>query len=127
MGEILKYEIQKNIVVMVISLIMIVPILGSDTWFNKVADMEPTTCYYMNLISNDTNPDVNKAWLMSFIDASLNSSRPLSYFQAFNVNFSIDSSLGFDKTNLFNVSDLRASEKISLSNSTYSTVFSKKK
>lgn len=89
---------------MVISLIMIVPILGSDTWFNKVADMEPTTCYYMNEISNDTDATIMNAWLMSFIDASLKSSRPLAYFQAYDLSFSIDSSFDFDRTNLFNAS-----------------------
>lgn len=64
---------------------------------------------------------------MSFIDASLNSSRPLAYFQAYNLTFSIDSSLDFNGANLFNVSELRASEKVTLSNDTYTTIFSKKK
>jgi hypothetical protein len=28
---------------LVIGIIMIVPILSADTWFNKTADMEPST------------------------------------------------------------------------------------
>ena len=46
---------------------------------------------------------------MSFIEASLNSSRPAVYFQMSDFTFSIESTKGYDTSNLNNVTDLRVS------------------
>lgn len=46
---------------MVMGLIMIVPMFAASTWFNKTADMEPSTSIYAQVIA-ESNDSYVLAW-----------------------------------------------------------------
>jgi hypothetical protein len=51
-GEVLKEEIQKNIVVMVMGLIMIIPIITADTWFDQDSSLSVTANLFFHEYEN---------------------------------------------------------------------------
>lgn len=50
-GKILKDEIQKNIVILVMGVIIFVPMLTADTWFSKTTEIGFVADLYLNDIS----------------------------------------------------------------------------
>jgi fumarate reductase subunit C len=49
MGKALKFQTQKNVVIMVTSFTLIIPLLSASTWFNKVTEPPESANIYIEV------------------------------------------------------------------------------
>jgi hypothetical protein len=54
-GKILKFQTQKNVVIMVMTFTIVIPLLNASTWFNKVADIPNNAHNYIDIAINNLN------------------------------------------------------------------------
>ena len=77
LGETLKERIQKNIIIMIMSLIIILPLISADTWFNKDPTINQLMDTYANVAQSINDTETQRVFVEHLITASRGTTSPL--------------------------------------------------
>lgn len=66
----MKQRIQKNIIIMIMSLIIILPLISADTWFNKDPSIDQIIGNYLDLANSINDTDTKLLFLKNIIESA---------------------------------------------------------